>query len=105
MHSNGMAARPAHTAVRGKAFTSNQVSQRTLSRPTAIAMSYIVNSHDAWGTAHVGEFATLEQAREVFTALCSDRWFIADGTVKGLSIVESNAAGGRTIEQFSFAES
>jgi hypothetical protein len=53
----------------------------------------------------VGEFATLEQAREVFTALCSDRWFIADGTVKGLSIVESNAAGGRTIEQFSFAES
>ena len=68
-------------------------------------MSYIVYSHDAWGTAHVGEFASLEQAREVFTALCSDRWFLSDGTVKGLSIVDSSAEGGRTVDKFSFTAS
>ena len=70
-------------------------------------MSFSVYSHDAWGTAHVGEFATLEQAREVFTALCSDRWFLADGTVKGLSIVDSSSSSGegRTVEQFSFSSS
>jgi len=49
------------------------------------AMTYIVKSHDAWGTAAVGEFPLLEQAREVFNALRNDRWFIADGGVKGLS--------------------
>ena len=69
-------------------------------------MSFSVYSHDAWGTAHVGEFATLEQAREVFTALCSDRWFLADVTVKGLSIVDNSSSGeGRTVEQFSFGSS
>ena len=69
-------------------------------------MSFSVYSHDAWGTAHVGEFATLEQAREVFTVLCSDRWFLADGTVKGLSIVDNSSSGeGRTVEQFSFGSS
>ena len=69
-------------------------------------MSFSVYSHDAWGTAHVGEFATLEQVREVFTALCSDRWFLADGTVKGLSIVDNSSSGeGRTVEQFSFGSS
>ncbi|CAK6688886.1 hypothetical protein [Synechococcus sp. CBW1107] len=70
-------------------------------------MSFSVYSHDAWGTAHVGEFATLDQAREVFTALCSDRWFLADGTVKGLSIVDSSSSSGegRTVEQFSFGSS
>lgn len=65
-------------------------------------MPYIVYSHDAWGTANVGEFASLEQAREVFQALCSDRWYLADGSVKGLSIVDNSAAGGRTVESFSF---
>ena len=65
-------------------------------------MPYIVYSHDAWGTANVGEFASLEQAREVFQALGSDRWYLADGSVKGLSIVDNSAAGGRTVESFSF---
>ena len=65
-------------------------------------MPYIVYSHDAWGTANVGEFASLKQAREVFQALCSDRWYLADGSVKGLSIVDNSAAGGRTVESFSF---
>ncbi len=65
-------------------------------------MPFIVYSHDAWGTANVGEFTGLEQAREVFNALCNDRWYQADGGVKGLSIVESNAHGERTVERFSF---
>ena len=68
------------------------------------AMTYIVKSHDAWGTAAVGEFPLLEQAREVFNALRNDRWFIADGGVKGLSIVDSSFEGGRTIESFSFQQ-
>jgi len=67
-------------------------------------MTYIVYSHDAWGTANVGEFTTLEQAREVFGALCNDRWFLADGTVKGLSLVEGSGEAGRTIERFSFPQ-
>lgn len=67
-------------------------------------MTFTVYSHDAWGTADVGRFPTLEQAREVFQALQSDRWFLADGTVRGLSIVESSSGGGeaRTIDTFSF---
>ena len=67
-------------------------------------MTFTVYSHDAWGTADVGSFPSLEQAREVFLALQSDRWFLADGTVRGLSIVErGNGAGeARTIETFSF---
>lgn len=68
-------------------------------------MSYIVYSHDAWGTANVGEFATLEQARDVFNALRMDRWYVADGSVKGLSIVDSSAEGGHPIEKFSFDQS
>lgn len=62
-------------------------------------MPYILYSHDAWGTANVGEFATLEQAMDVFNTLRSDRWYLSDGSVKGLSLVDS---GGRTLESFSF---
>jgi hypothetical protein len=68
------------------------------------AMTFIVNSHDAWGTAAVGEFQSLEQARDVFNALRNDRWFIADGGVKGLSIVDCSLEGGRTIESFNFQQ-
>jgi hypothetical protein len=39
-------------------------------------MTYTVISHDAWGSADVGSFASLEQAREVFQALQNDRWFL-----------------------------
>jgi len=72
------------------------------------AMTYSVLSHDAWGSANVGSFPSLEQAREVFQALQNDRWFLADGTVRGLSIVESRSgsealsAEARTVERFSF---
>jgi hypothetical protein len=67
------------------------------------AMTYTVISHDAWGSASVGSFTSLEQAREVFQALQNDRWFLADGSVRGLSIVEETAgAAPRTLERFSF---
>jgi hypothetical protein len=73
-------------------------------------MTYSVLSHDAWGSANVGSFTSLEQAREVFEALQKDRWFLADGTVRGLSIVETSSGSGaltaaaRTVESFSFPQ-
>ena len=66
-------------------------------------MTYTVLSHDAWGSADVGSFASLEQAREVFQALQNDRWFLADGSVRGLSIVEQTTGSEpRTLERLSF---
>jgi hypothetical protein len=73
-------------------------------------MTYSVLSHDAWGSASVGSFTSLAQAREVFEALQKDRWFLADGTVRGLSIVEASSgsdaltAAARTVESFSFPQ-
>ena len=52
----------------------------------------------------------LEQAREVFQALQKDRWFLADGTVRGLSIVETSSgsealtAQANTVESFRFPQ-
>ena len=67
-------------------------------------MTYSVISHDAWGNTDVGSFPTLEQAREVFVALQSDRWFVTDGSVRGLSIVERRAgAEATTVERFRFS--
>ena len=74
-------------------------------------MAYCVLTHDAWGSTNVGSFPSLEQAREVFQALQKDRWFLADGTVRGLSIVETSSraedltADARTVESFSFPHS
>jgi len=66
-------------------------------------MTYTVLSHDAWGSADVGSFASLEQAREVFLALQNDRWFLADGSVRGLSIVQQTSGSEPcTVERFSF---
>lgn len=66
-------------------------------------MTYTVISHDAWGSADVGRFASLEQAREVFQALQNDRWFLADGSVRGLSIVQQTSGSEPcTVERFSF---
>jgi len=66
-------------------------------------MTYTVISHDAWGSADVGSFASLEQAREVFQALQNDRWFLADGSVRGLSIVQQTSGSEPcTVERFSF---
>ncbi|MBM5806515.1 MAG: hypothetical protein FJ056_02270 [Cyanobacteria bacterium M_surface_10_m2_179] len=66
-------------------------------------MSYTIYSHDAWGTANVGTFSSLEEARAVFQTLQNDRWFVADGGVRRLSIVDNSAApGGSALEGFSF---
>lgn len=62
---------------------------------------YSVISHDGWGSTSVGEFETLEEARDLFRALCVDHWFLTDGSVKGLSIVDNG--DGATVDSFSFA--
>jgi hypothetical protein len=60
---------------------------------------YRVVSHDGWGNTVVGAFDSLEAAQQLFRTLCSDRWFLTDGTVKGLSLL----AGDTTVETFSFS--
>lgn len=73
---------------------------------------YSVVSHDGWGSTSVGEFERLEEAQELFRALCVDRWFLTDGSVKGVSIVEKVcdsgtgldvSTGGKTLESFAFS--
>jgi hypothetical protein len=67
------------------------------------AMTFRIRTHDSWGVVPVGDFQTLEQARKVFTALCQDPWYKADGTVKGVELVmDSEAEGGQRLEWFSF---
>jgi hypothetical protein len=65
-------------------------------------MTYLVKSHDAWGTTVAGEFQSLEQAKALFNSLKTDRWFVSDGSIKGLSIVDTSVEGGSTLDQFSF---
>jgi len=65
-------------------------------------MPFILYSHDSWGMANVGTFTTLEEAQTVFQAVCNDRWFLDDGTIRHLSIVEEGAAGVRTVASHSF---
>lgn len=62
---------------------------------------YGVISHDGWGTTSVGEFESLEEAQLLFRALCVDTWFVSDGSVKGLSIVERRDGG--TVDSFALA--
>ena len=67
------------------------------------AMTFRIRTHDSWGVVPVGDFQTLEQARQVFTALCQDPWYKADGTVKGVELVVVSEAGeGQRLEWFSF---
>lgn len=61
---------------------------------------YAVISHDGWGSTSVGEFESLEEAQALFRALCVDRWFVSDGSVKGVSIVER--CSGDTVDSFAF---
>jgi len=66
-------------------------------------MTFSIRTHDSWGVLPVGDFQTLEEARQVFTALCHDPWYKADGTVKGVELVRSSPAGnGERLEWFSF---
>jgi hypothetical protein len=66
---------------------------------TDAAKPYRVISHDGWGNTCVGAFASLESARGLFEALCSDRWFRSDGSVRGLSL-ESDSG---TLDTFAFS--
>lgn len=65
-------------------------------------MTFRLYLQDSWGRAHVGSFESLDQAREVFEALCQDRWCIDDGTVQGVEIVEENAGGERVVASHAF---
>lgn len=51
----------------------------------------------------IGDYSSLEEAREAFTALCEDPWYRQDGTVKGIELVETSPQGTRQrIEWFAF---
>lgn len=65
-------------------------------------MPFTLYSHDSWGQASVGTFSSLEEAQTVFEAVCNDRWFIDDGTIRHLSIVEEGANGARTVALHDF---
>ncbi|EDY37410.1 hypothetical protein CPCC7001_288 [Cyanobium sp. PCC 7001] len=60
--------------------------------------AYSVICHDGWGNTSVGEFESLEEARQLFRTLCADRWFRTDGGIRRLSIVER--AGGGTVDSY-----
>jgi len=66
-------------------------------------MSYSIRTHDSWGVVPVGDFQTLEEARQAFSALCQDPWYKADGTVKGVElVVNSEAEEAQRLDWFSF---
>jgi hypothetical protein len=64
---------------------------------------YIIYSHDAWGTTTVGNFETEDTARKVLQDLSKDHWFVMDGGIKKLSLVERGEAFARTLEEWNFA--
>jgi hypothetical protein len=51
----------------------------------------------------VGDFDSLEEARQAFDALRQDAWYGQDGTVKGIELVQTTAQGERQrLEWFAF---
>jgi hypothetical protein len=56
-------------------------------------MTYSLRTHDSWGTVPVGVFASLDEARSAFRALCDDPWYRQDGTVKGVELLGPDPAG------------
>jgi hypothetical protein len=66
-------------------------------------MTFTIYTHDSWGLVTVGSYQSLEQAREVFAALCNDPWYRDDGTVKGVELVQVAEGGaGLRIDWFAF---
>lgn len=65
-------------------------------------MTYSLYLQDSWGRARVGSYETLAQAREVFEALCQDRWCVEDGTVRGVALVEHDTTGERVVASHRF---
>jgi hypothetical protein len=56
-------------------------------------MTLSIHTHDAWGNVNVGEFLSLDEAKHAFEQLCNDPWYRNDGTVKGLELIQTDAAG------------
>jgi len=50
---------------------------------------------------NVGKFQSIEEARKVFTSICEDPWYMSDGTVKGVELVD-NAAASQRLDWFAF---
>ncbi|MFO7630444.1 MAG: hypothetical protein R6W06_13200 [Prochlorococcaceae cyanobacterium] len=66
-------------------------------------MTFIINTHDSWGSVKVGSFQSLQEAREVFSALCEDPWYKSDGMVKAVELAEDCEQGeGIRIDWFAF---
>jgi len=64
-------------------------------------MTYAVNTHDSWGILQVGNYQSLEEAKQVFASICEDPWYKSDGTVKGVELVD-NAGASERLEWFAF---
>jgi hypothetical protein len=64
-------------------------------------MSYAVNTHDSWGILQVGNYQSLEEAKQVFASICEDPWYKSDGTAKGVELVD-NAGASQRLKWFAF---
>ncbi|MEN9540395.1 MAG: hypothetical protein RLZZ459_486 [Cyanobacteriota bacterium] len=65
---------------------------------------YSIRTHDAWGSVPVGEFSSLEEARQAFAAICDDPWYRLDGTVRGAELLGPDPDGQpRRLEWFAFS--
>jgi len=66
-------------------------------------MTFSIRTHDSWGVVPVGDFQSIEEARQVFDDLCQDPWYKADGIVRGVELVVNSEAGERQrLDWFSF---
>jgi len=65
-------------------------------------MTYAVNTHDSWGIVKVGNFQSLEEARQVFSSICEDPWYKSDGTVKGVELVRDDDGVAQRLDWFAF---
>jgi hypothetical protein len=53
-------------------------------------MTFSIRTHDSWGVVPVGDFQSIEEARQVFDDLYRDPWYKADGSVKGVELVQAS---------------
>ena len=66
-------------------------------------MTFSIRTHDSWGVVPVGDFRTLEEARQVFADICQDPWYRADGTVKGVELMQITPGGeGQRLDWMAF---
>lgn len=66
-------------------------------------MTFSIRTHDSWGVVPVGDFQSLEEARQVFRDVCQDPWYKSDGTVKGVELVQASPSGeAQRLEWFCF---